>query len=99
MNIFKLLKKLNLPVAYGAFKNKVDAPYIVYLGSGNENFKADNKVYNSQKNYRIEYYYKLKDEEKEEEIEKIFNDNEIIWEKSEDIYISDEKLYMINYYI
>lgn len=78
---------------------KVSPPFLIYRGSGANNLKSDDEVYYTDYGYTIEYYFKEKDEEKEEAIEKVLNQNKIIWEKSEDIYIDSEKLFLIYYTI
>lgn len=98
-NPLRLLKKLNMPVAYFKFNKRVNPPFLIYRGDGSANFKADNKVYNSSYNYSLEFYFKEKNENKEREIEELLNENEIIWEKSEDIYIQSENIFLINYYL
>ncbi len=97
--IYELLCQLNIPVAYSHFKRRVKPPFLVYFGSGSSNLKADNKVYSKFNSYQIEYYFVNKDEKKEEEIEDLLNSNDIVWEKSEDIYLDSEDLHMIVYYI
>lgn len=77
--------------------NSKKFPYFVYYGNGSNNFKADDEVYSTTNNYIVEYYFKFKNEKLERKIEEIFNDNKIIWEKSDDIYINDEKVFMIRY--
>ena len=47
----------------------------------------------------MEYYYEFKDLEMEDKIEELFNSNEIYWQKSEDIYIESERMFVIYYYI
>lgn len=98
-NPYNLLKNIGIPIAYMKHDKVVDPPFLVYRGSGSDNFGADNTVYNSDYNYTVEYYFITKDEEKEKKLEQLFNDNEIYWEKSEDIYIPSENMYLINYYI
>lgn len=97
--MFRLLQTLGIPVAYMKHATTQKLPYLVYFGSGASNFVADNKVYNSENNYTIEYYFDRKSTTTEQKIEKLFNDNEIVWEKSEDIYIKDEEMYLIRYYV
>lgn len=81
------------------FNKTVELPFLIYLGRGSSNLLADNKVYESKYNYTIEYYFNLKDERVEKDIEQLFNDNNIPWEKSEDIFISEENMYLIRYEI
>lgn len=97
MTIFELLQTLGLPVAYGFFDKDQDPPYIAYIGGGQANFPADNTYYHSRNNYQIEYYFKEKDEEKEAEIERLLLDNGYPYEKSEDLYLDDQKLFLVYY--
>lgn len=95
--MFNLLKSLGIPVAYGFHKEMVEPPFLVYLYGALETFKADNKIYDSEDTYSIEYYFKKKDREKEREIENLLTDNDYIYTKSEDVYIESEGLYVIYY--
>lgn len=94
-NPFRLLETLEIPVSYFKNEKNIEPPYLIYLGAGTDNFIADNSVFHHENNYRVEYYFNRKDEELEEKIIKLFNDNEIIWTKSEDIYIDDENMFVI----
>lgn len=96
-NPINILEKLNIPIAYYKFDDEVATPFIIYRGAGSANFKADNKVYNSSYNYTLEYYFKEKNEHLERKIERLLNDNEIIWEKTEDVYIPSENMFLIYY--
>lgn len=97
--LYKILSNTKIPCAYMVHTEKVSPPFLIYRGSGANNFKSDDEVYYTDYGYTIEYYFKEKDEEKEEAIEKVLNQNKIIWEKSEDIYIDSEKLFLIYYTI
>ncbi|WP_100065114.1 hypothetical protein [Miniphocaeibacter massiliensis] len=98
--IFELIENaLNKPIQYGRNKDKLTPPYIVYLGDGVKKIEADNSVYSSKNNYRLELYFEKKDEKIENTIENILNENEYPWEKSEDIFISEENIFEIIYNI
>lgn len=99
MTIFQILQSTGLPCAYAHFKTKPIPPYIVYIGDGQDHFEADNQIYYSQNSYQIEYYYKEKNEENEAIIEQALTDNSLIYEKSEDIYIESEDVFLIYYYV
>ena len=103
MEIVKLRKiikeKLDLSIKYGKNNSKIEPPFLIYLGAGSDNISADNKTYNSKNKYNLELYFREKDESLEMKIENLLNDNNIPWEKSEDIFISDENLFEIIYYI
>lgn len=91
-----------IPVAYSHFaeKNSPDAPpYLVYLGNGQDTFKADNTYYYKNNRYQIEYYFTEKDESEEAKIEKLLLDNGYRYEKSEDVYIEEEGVFVIYYQI
>lgn len=97
--IFEILQQLNIPVAYGYFKKAQKPPFLIYLGAGQDTFGADNTWYHRQNNYQLEYYFTEKNEEAEAEIEELLLANGYNYEKSEDIYIGDEDVYVIYYSI
>ena len=99
MSIYQVLQSTKLPCAYSHFKNPVEPPYIVYIGSGQEIFNADNTHYHRRNTYQVEYYYTTKDEDAEAVIEDALLDNGYRYEKSEDIYIEDEDIFVIYYYV
>ena len=106
MTLFQILNDPNtgvgIPVAYSHFteKNSPSAPpYLVYLGNGQDTFKADDTFYYTNNRYQIEYYFTEKDETEEAKIEKILLDNGYRYEKSEDVYIEDEGVFVIYYQI
>ena len=99
MTIFQTLQSTGLPCAYSHFVEQVTPPYIVYLGAGQDVFEADNTHYWRENQYRVEYYFKLKNEENEAVIEEALLNNGYLYDKSEDIYIDSEDVFVIYYYI
>lgn len=99
MTIFQTLQSTGLPCAYSHFKKKQSPPYIVYIGNGQDTFQADNTHYWKQNTYQVEYYFTTKNEQNEEAIETALLDNGFLYEKSEDIYIEEEEVFVIYYYI
>ena len=99
MTIFQVLQSTGLPCAYSHFKKKQSPPYIVYIGNGQDVFEADNTHYWKQNSYQVEYYFTTKNERNEEAIETALLDNGFLYEKSEDIYIEEEEVFVIYYYI
>lgn len=85
-------------VAYRAFPvgHVPNLPYICYLATQTNNFKADNKVYKVIQGIDVELYTATKDESVEATLESALNANSIVWQKYED-YIDDENVYMITY--
>lgn len=99
MTIYETLQSTGLPCAYSHFRTPQEPPYIVYIGSGQETFAADNTHYWRENSYQVEYYFTLKNESNEAAIEEALLANGFIYDKSEDIYIEDEEVFVIYYYI
>ena len=99
MSIYQVLQSTGLPCAYSHFKKKQSPPYIVYIGNGQDTFQADDTHYWKQNTYQVEYYFTTKNEQNEEAIETALLDNGFLYEKSEDVYIEDEDVFVIYYYI
>jgi hypothetical protein len=99
MTIYQTLQSTGLPCAYSHFKKKQSPPYIVYIGNGQNTFQADDTHYWKQNTYQVEYYFTTKNEQNEEAIETALLDNGFLYEKSEDIYIEEEEVFVIYYYI
>ena len=97
MSIQETLQSTGLPVAYGRFKKKQDLPFLVYLGDGQDNTPADNTYYHSEDRYQIEYYFAEKDEAKEKAIEQQLLEDGFLYEKSSDIYIETDDIWVIYY--
>lgn len=100
MTIFEILQQTGLPCAYSHFSEEdspAAPPYIVYLGGGQDNFEADNIYYYQRNRYQIEYYFTKKDEEAEAQIEQLLLANGYLYDKSEDVYIEDEGVFVIYY--
>lgn len=105
MTLFQILQTTSIPCVYSHFrdddnqKKPKDPPYIAYVGSGQDTFKADNTIYHKKNSYRVEYYFSTKDETKEDAIETALLTNGYIYEKSDDIFIQSEGVFVIYYYI
>lgn len=91
-----------IPCAYSHFTGDdtpTAPPYIVYIGNGQDTFSADNTYYHTRNRYQIEYYFTVKDEDEEAKIEALLLSNGYQYEKSEDVYIEDEGVFVIYYTI
>ena len=95
--LFETLQTLDVPVAYGFHTRQVDPPYMAYIGSGQDAFEADTGYYITKDRYQVELYFKTKDPELEKRVETLLLDNGYRYEKSEDIYIDDQDVYVIYY--
>lgn len=99
MSIFQTLQSTGLPCAYSHFRTSQEPPYLVYIGNGQDVFEADNTHYWKQNTYQAEYYFTTKSESNEASIENALLSAGYLYEKSEDIYIQDEDVFVIYYYI
>ena len=95
-------KGKKIPNVYHSFKlngNEVPSlPYIVYFVDSVDTIGADNKVAYKENRYIIELYTKINNTSLEEQIEKLFDDNNIFYEKFE-AYIQNEGMFQIAYHI
>jgi len=102
MTIFQTLQATGLPCAYSHFR-EVNAPkappYIVYVGNGQDTFQADDTHYWRRNRYQIEYYFTQKDEAAEATIEDLLLQNGFIYEKTEDVYLEEEGVFVIYYQV
>lgn len=98
MSIYQTLQSTGLPCAYSHFRKDQDPPYIVYIGNGQDQLDADNTRYWKDNRYQVEYYFTEKNEENEDAIETALVSSGFLYEKSEDIYIEDEGVFVIYYY-
>ena len=106
MTLFNLLTDkdggIGIPVVYSHFKGDdvpQTPPYIAYIGSGQDTFDADNTHYHRQNRYQLEYYFTQKNEQTEADIEDWLLSNGFLYEKSEDVYIESEGVFVIYYQI
>ena len=106
MTLFEILTDeesgLGIPCAYSHFRDEdvpESPPYLVYIGNGQDTFEADNSYYWSRNRYQIEYYFTEKNEEQEAAIEKLLLDNGYLYDKSEDVYIEEQGVFVIYYYV
>ena len=97
MSIYSTLQGLQLPVAYSHFRTDQKPPYLVYTGAGQNTFDADDTHYWRRNRYQIEYYFTTKDESNEAAIEDALLSAGYLYDKSEDVYIEDEDVFVIYY--
>lgn len=71
-------------------------PYLCYFVTGSDNFGADNIVYHSGDNIRIELYTEQKDLATEQALESALTTAGVYWDR-EDLYLDAEKCYMTIY--
>ena len=95
--ILTTLEGTGLPVAYGFFPQGMKPPYIVYIGGGQNVFAADNTHFWAENSYQVEYYFAKKNEAKETAIENKLLEAGYIFQKSEDVYLEEENVFLIYY--
>ena len=90
-------QKAGFKYAYGRFLKAVEPPHLVAITIGTNNFMADNKVYKKDTPIKLDYTYITKDLKEQEKIE-----NEILgdipWNKTDETYLSDEKIWQVSYF-
>ena len=99
MTIYETLQSTGLPCAYSHFRTDQTPPYIVYIGNGQDVMEADNTHYWRNNRYQVEYYFTTKNEQNEASIEDALLAAGYLYEKSEDIFIEDQNVFVIYYYI
>lgn len=97
MTVFKLLQTLGRPVAYGYHSKEQELPYLCLIGGGQDQFEADTTYYVKKNRWQVEYYFRRKDPDFEDQIEDLLLKNNYRYEKSEDIYIEGEDVFVIYY--
>ena len=97
--IYQTLQSTGLPCAFSHFKTKQKPPYLVYIGGGQNTLGADNTHYWRQNTYQVEYYFTEKNEALEATIEDALLADGFIYDKSEDVFIEDEDIFVIYYQI
>ena len=58
---------------------------------------ADNRVYSKNTSIQLDYTYIVKDVEEQNKIENIIL-ADIAWNKTEEVYLSDEKIWQVSYF-
>ena len=83
--------------AYGVFKTPQEPPFLVARGNDSTNFIADNLVYNKKTPIQMDYIFISKNVNEQNKIEDIIL-GDIPWEKSSEVYLSDEKVWQVSYF-
>ena len=102
MTIYQVLEGIGIPCAYAFHIDQdtpIEPPYLVYMGNGQDVFNADDTHYYTRNRYQIEYYFTQKNESLETDIETALLDAGFLYEKSEDVYIEEENVFVIYYNI
>jgi hypothetical protein len=94
-----ILEQMDIPVAYDHFNTSTNPPFIAYRRDSTSNFGADNVVYKKINNYYVELYTEFKSPALEEQLESLFNINNIFYNVESEDYIDTEQMYQVIYRI
>lgn len=83
--------------AYGVFKTSTEPPHLIAICRDTDNFMADNVVYSKDTPIQLDYTYIDKDITEQNKIEDIIL-SDVAWEKTEEVYLSDEKVWQVSYF-
>lgn len=86
----------DIPYAYGKFAKNINPPHLVGTIIDSDNFAADNIVWSSISNFRLELTTICKDLEIQKVVENIIL-KDVFWDKTEN-YISSEEVYNTSYF-
>lgn len=96
-----ILKQVGIPVAYDHFPDdkEMKPPFMAYREKSSDNFMADNKAYLFFNRFEIELVTEKKDIELENKISDLLTKNDIPYDKTDEVWDNDEKIYHIFYEI
>ena len=99
MSFYETMQEFGLPIFYAKAKNEEDItpPFLVYLEDAPEVFYADNKRYYKSGVYSLELYFKDKDKDLEDRLEKFLESKGYDFTISEDIFLEEEDI-LVKYY-
>lgn len=97
MTIMSILNTLGIPAVFGHFDEEQQLPYVIYTGAGQAHFLADGSYYTRKEKYNVEYYFRKKNAANEKRLEDAFLAAGWLYEKSEDVYLEDERVFVIYY--
>lgn len=93
----KRCEKNGFNYAYGKFELPIEPPHLIAISIGTNNFMADDVVYKKHIPIQLDYTYIIKNIEEQNKIEDIIL-QDVVWNKSEETYLSDEKCWQVSYY-
>ena len=92
--VYQLLQSTDYPVAYNAFRDDVDPPFLTYNVAFTSNFGADNHVHKIVNHINITLWTAKKDLTAEAKVETALSD--LYWNK-EETFLDEEEIYEIVY--
>lgn len=97
--LYQTLQSLGIPVAYDHFDSnkQVSIPFLVYREQQLSTFRADDITYHQFHNFELELVTEKKEIALEQQLEDLLTTNKIPYEKNDEVWDNDEKIYH-NYY-
>lgn len=90
-------ERANFQYAYGKFEEETEPSHLIAVSIDTDNFMAENRVYFKSSSIKLDYTYVEKNIEEQNKIEnEILGD--IAWNKSDETYLSDEKIWQVSYF-
>lgn len=93
----EVLTNYDVPSSFSHFNEPIAPPFITWISSSTDNFNADNSVYHKVENLTVELYTRGDTLEQEKKLESYFEENGILWDKSSQTWIDDDKVMMSIY--
>lgn len=93
----QVLDQYDLPSSFSHFSEPQQPPFITWTCPQTNNFNADNAVYQTIPVLEIELYSRVDILEEEKKLESYLSENGIVWDKTSETWIDDEKVMMTVY--
>ena len=93
------LENTGIYTAYFDITQDIEAPYIVWRGSGQNQLNTDDVQMRLGNNYEVQYYYLVKDEAAEEQIETALIEAGFTYSKGSDMRDADTDEFLIIYQV
>lgn len=95
--LIDLLDGYDVQCAFSHFSKPVTPPFMIYLSPSTNNFNADNVVYFVDKSLTLELYTRENTLLQEEQLENYLTSNHVLWDKTSQTWIDEEKVMMSVY--
>lgn len=95
--LIDLLNAYDVKCSFSHFSQPVTPPFMIYLSPSTNNFNADNVVYFVDKSLTLELYTREDTLLQEEQLENYLTSNHVLWDKTSQTWIDEEKVMMSVY--
>lgn len=94
-----ILEGYDIPSSFSHFSHPVQPPFLIWRCPQTNNFNADNAVYHVISAMEIELYSRVDVPAEELRLETYLTENGIVWDKTSETWIDEEKVMMTVYEI